>query len=48
MNQEPSLKVILWTIKNQQRDIAEAIALHGYSRFKPLVEILMELSQKCR
>jgi hypothetical protein len=39
----PDNKLLLWVLCHRQGDLAEAIALYGFRRVKPLIEILMEL-----
>jgi hypothetical protein len=39
----PDNKLLLWVLRHGQGDLAEAIALYGFRRVKPLIEILINL-----
>jgi hypothetical protein len=39
----PDNKLLLWVLLHRQGDLAEAIALYGFRRVKPLLEFLVDL-----
>lgn len=41
------VKAIAWAHRHKQQPLLEALALYGYPRLKPLIEILME-DKRCR